>query len=171
MSRPEVGARPLCVVSISQSMRMRSSASQVSLETGRALANVLSGLRNDFSGSIDLNGIPLKTGDPRAIVASGVGRIPEDRHASRYRGRYGDLGESCIRRPASAEFSRKGVFIDKARHLPAQRCRSNEFDIRCEGPHAETRAAFRWEHAKANPGPGAVARAVLHSGQPAGARA
>ena len=45
------------------------------------LADILSGLNSSFTGSLLINDAAYCTGDPRAIVASGVGRIPEDRHA------------------------------------------------------------------------------------------
>jgi general nucleoside transport system ATP-binding protein len=46
------------------------------------LAEVLSGMRGVTAGSIRVEGEDLAGADPRAVMAAGVGRIPEDRHAS-----------------------------------------------------------------------------------------
>lgn len=104
-----------------------------------ALADTLSGINRTFSGSVSLNGHPLPAGDPRAIVAAGVGRIPEDRHA---RGMVGDMEvwENLMSEDLrSTDISRAGIFIDRgAATVRAQR-QIDEFDVRCEGPSAETK--------------------------------
>lgn len=46
------------------------------------LAEVLSGMRHATAGSITVEGIELVNRGPEAVMAAGVGRIPEDRHAS-----------------------------------------------------------------------------------------
>ncbi|MFQ5612639.1 MAG: ABC transporter ATP-binding protein [Anaerolineae bacterium] len=46
------------------------------------LAEVLAGIRACTDGQITANGRDLTNADPAAIMAAGVGRIPEDRHAS-----------------------------------------------------------------------------------------
>ncbi|NNF78996.1 MAG: ABC transporter ATP-binding protein, partial [Rhizobiales bacterium] len=103
------------------------------------LADVLSGLVSGFSGSVKINGAPLAAGNPRDVVASGVGRIPEDRHA---RGVVGDmeiwenLASEDLRAP---ELSRGAVFINKAFGVTRAEQQIQEFDIRCEGPFAETK--------------------------------
>ncbi|MCP5081939.1 MAG: ABC transporter ATP-binding protein [Alphaproteobacteria bacterium] len=103
------------------------------------LADVLSGLIGGFSGSVKINGAPLAAGSPRDVVASGVGRIPEDRHA---RGVVGDmeiwenLASEDLRAP---ELSRGAVFINKAFGVSRAEQQIQEFDIRCEGPFAETK--------------------------------
>lgn len=103
------------------------------------LADILSGLRKDFSGTIELNGQMLKTGNPRAIVAAGVGRIPEDRHA---RGVVADMDiwENLISEDIrSGDICRAGFIIDgnSARARGAKQI--EEFDVRCKGPNAETK--------------------------------
>ena len=47
-----------------------------------ALAEVLNGTRRAQSGTIALDNVPLTATDPTAIMAAGIGSIPEDRHAS-----------------------------------------------------------------------------------------
>jgi simple sugar transport system ATP-binding protein len=46
------------------------------------LAEVLSGMRPVTTGSITVDGVQLAGADPETVMAAGVGRIPEDRHAS-----------------------------------------------------------------------------------------
>jgi simple sugar transport system ATP-binding protein len=105
----------------------------------RILADILSGLKGDFAGSVQLHGRPLAAGRPRAIVASGVGRIPEDRHA---RGMVGDMEiwENLISEDVrSREVSRWGLIIDRKRATARAERQIAEFDVRCEGPDAETK--------------------------------
>ena len=103
------------------------------------LADILSGLSSRFSGSAQINDASLAAGNPRDVVASGVGRIPEDRHA---RGVVGDmeiwenLASEDMRTP---NLSRGGVVINKAFGVSRAEKQIEEFDIRCEGPFAETR--------------------------------
>jgi simple sugar transport system ATP-binding protein len=105
----------------------------------RTLADVLSGLKGDFAGSVRLHGKPLAAGRPRAIVASGVGRIPEDRHA---RGMVGDMEiwENLISEDIrSPEISRWGLIIRRKSATARAERQIAEFDVRCEGPNAETK--------------------------------
>jgi simple sugar transport system ATP-binding protein len=46
------------------------------------LADVLSGMRRALAGSILVDGVELIDAGPEEVMAAGVGRIPEDRHAS-----------------------------------------------------------------------------------------
>ncbi|CAN5856837.1 ABC transporter ATP-binding protein [soil metagenome] len=46
------------------------------------LAEVLSGMRRPTAGSITLDGVELAGRSPPQIMAAGLGRIPEDRHAN-----------------------------------------------------------------------------------------
>ena len=46
------------------------------------LVDVLAGMRRPESGSILVDGVELAGASPGRVVAAGVGRIPEDRHAS-----------------------------------------------------------------------------------------
>ncbi|MGL4528806.1 MAG: ABC transporter ATP-binding protein, partial [Aestuariivirga sp.] len=52
------------------------------------LADVISGMQQPSHGRLELNGATLHAVTPRAMVASGVARIPEDRHAE---GLIGDM--------------------------------------------------------------------------------
>jgi simple sugar transport system ATP-binding protein len=46
------------------------------------LVEVLSGMRRPDAGSVSIDGTELADASPSQVVAAGVGRIPEDRHAS-----------------------------------------------------------------------------------------
>jgi simple sugar transport system ATP-binding protein len=46
------------------------------------LAQVLSGTRHSTAGQVTVMGQDLTNADPASLMAAGVGRIPEDRHAS-----------------------------------------------------------------------------------------
>lgn len=103
------------------------------------LADILSGLKKDYTGSVQIGGKPLPAGDPRGIVRCGVGRIPEDRHL---RGIVGEMEvwENLISEDIrSPEISRKGIFIDAGKAKARANRQIEEFDVRCEGPEAETK--------------------------------
>lgn len=105
----------------------------------RTVADILSGLRRGFSGKISINDTPLAAGNPRKIVAAGIGRIPEDRHA---RGVVGEmqLWENLISEDIrSAEISRGGFIIERSKATDRAKRQIETFDIRCEGPDAETK--------------------------------
>jgi ABC-type uncharacterized transport system ATPase subunit len=102
-----------------------------------ALANVISGLVAATAGSVTVDGVAL-TADPRAAVAGGVGRIPEDRHRD---GVVGDMSveENLVledlRGPAT---QRRGLlqFRDIRRRAVAA---IEAYDVRCPGPTARVR--------------------------------
>jgi len=103
------------------------------------LADILSGIRDEFSGTIQINGTSLAAGNPRGIVGQGVGRIPEDRHA---RGMVGDMDiwENLISEDVrSPEISRWKTIISRRKSTDRARQQIEEFDVRCEGPNAETK--------------------------------
>jgi len=104
-----------------------------------ALADLLSGLARPEAGQVALFGEAVRHFSPRYMVRRGVGRIPEDRHAS---GVVGDMtvwenliSESLSERP----ISRAGVVIDKSACLDRAAELIAEYDIRCEGPPAQTK--------------------------------
>ena len=104
-----------------------------------ALAGLLSGLSRPDCGNVALFGETLARIAPRVMVRRGVGRIPEDRHAS---GVVGDMtvwenlvSESLSDPPAS----RGGAIIDKAACLERAARLIEAYDIRCEGPTAITK--------------------------------
>jgi simple sugar transport system ATP-binding protein len=105
----------------------------------RALADLLAGLAVADSGTVELLGAAVTAADPAGIVARGVGRIPEDRHAMGVVGEmavWENLISEDLRTPAVA---RAGIVIDKAAAIDRAKTLIADFDIRCEGPEAETR--------------------------------
>ena len=103
------------------------------------LADVLSGLVSDLGGNIRLNGNPFAIGNSRAVVASGVGRIPEDRHA---RGMVGDMviWENLVSEDLrSNDVSNAGIFVRRGDAVRRAEQQIKEFDVRCEGPFATTK--------------------------------
>ncbi|WP_319025010.1 ABC transporter ATP-binding protein [Nisaea nitritireducens] len=104
----------------------------------RTLANLLSGLTTADAGDVEILGAP-GVADPTELVRRGVGRIPEDRHATGVVGEM-PLWENLISEDRrGAEIARAGFVIDKRRALERSKRLIEEFDIRCEGPEAETR--------------------------------
>ncbi len=104
-----------------------------------ALAALVSGALAPASGRFLLLGRPLGRADPRAVVAAGVGRIPEDRHAEGMIGEmtvWENLVSEDLRRPP---FSRGGFVIDRAAAWVHAEHLIDRFDVRCPGPQAETR--------------------------------
>ncbi len=104
-----------------------------------ALAGVLSGTRAADAGKVRILELTATRNTPAELVGSGVGRIPEDRHAEGIVGGmtvWENLASERIRRPP---FARLGFFLDRQ----AARRRTEEmisrFDIRCPGPDAESR--------------------------------
>ncbi len=103
-----------------------------------ALADLVSGLMRPATGAMRLFGAAIDDWTPRAAVGSGVGRIPEDRHAT---GLIGDMSvaENAIgeayRAPA---YARRG-FIDwtAARGFAARLIA--DYDLRCPSPAAPAR--------------------------------
>jgi len=104
----------------------------------RTLANLLSGLTTADTGDVEILGTTGRA-DATALVRRGVGRIPEDRHATGVISEM-PLWENLISEDRrSAEIARAGFVIDKGRALDRAAKLIEEFDIRCEGPEAETR--------------------------------
>ena len=94
----------------------------------QALAELLCGLRSLATGSLRIAGqTPAAT--PRAFVAAGVARVPEDRHAV---GAVGDLSvweNAVLERYRSPAFARAGVVRRGAAEAHARRL-VERFDVR-----------------------------------------
>ena len=104
-----------------------------------ALAALVSGSLAPSAGRFVLLGQEVNRADPRAVVAAGVGRIPEDRHAMGMIGEmtiWENLVSEDLRRPP---FSRNGFLIDRAVSWRHAETLIETFDVRCPGPQAETR--------------------------------
>ena len=103
-----------------------------------ALADLVSGVVPPTGGRVSLFGEVVHRFDPARMVAHGVARIPEDRHAV---GLVGDLSleENLISaRYRELPFSRRGLIDWKKVREFATRIIA-DYDVRCPGPHAATR--------------------------------
>ena len=103
-----------------------------------ALAQLLCGTRSAIAGEVQLLGRPLPA-HPAQLVALGVARIPEDRHAV---GVVGDLPlweNAVAERLKSRSFARFGWVRRRAAQAYAQRV-IDAFDVRGAGANAPTRA-------------------------------
>ena len=102
-----------------------------------ALAGLIAGTQAPEAGSLTVLGRAIQRPDVRAMVAAGVGRIPEDRHAE---GTIGDMTiweNAVIERLRTPAFSRRGIVRrDRARDHATRII--EEFDLR--GGTTETRA-------------------------------
>lgn len=101
------------------------------------LADCLSGTWGITAGSISLNGSDLPSASPRAVVARGVARIPEDRHAE---GMIGDMSvtENVISERYRSAFSGRG-FVDWRRARSFAEGIITAYDVKCPGPEARVR--------------------------------
>ena len=103
-----------------------------------ALAGLLSGLLAPSAGTLALDGRTLDALTPGAVVALGVGRIPEDRHAEGAVGAMSIEENIALERFRSARFQRAGFLRAKAIRDHAETAIA-AYDIRCPGPHAAIR--------------------------------
>ncbi len=103
-----------------------------------AIAALISGLAVPDSGTLRLYGQPVTSADPRALVAQGVARMPEDRQHDGVVGTMSVADNIAIEDIRSPALSRMGLVDRKA-----MRARATEaiaaYDVRCPGPDAEAR--------------------------------
>ena len=103
-----------------------------------ALAALIAGTQTPDSGTIEIRGARVDDWSPRAALAGGIGRIPEDRHAV---GTIGDMSvtENVIsERYRSARFSRRGFLDWKAARAFAEEI-IRHYDVKCPSPDARIR--------------------------------
>ena len=104
-----------------------------------ALADVVSGALVPAGGMAEILGRRVERVDTRSLVAAGIGRIPEDRHAKGIIGEmavWENLVSEDLRKPP---FARAGLLIDSAAGRRHAETLIERYDVRCPGPHAETR--------------------------------
>ncbi|MET3646612.1 ABC transporter ATP-binding protein [Phyllobacterium ifriqiyense] len=103
-----------------------------------AIAALVSGLETVDKGSVRLYGKPMKTGDPRALVAAGVARMPEDRQHDGVVGSMSVAENIAIEDLHGKEFQTAGFINRKAMRKRASDA-IKAYDIRCQGPDAQAR--------------------------------
>ncbi len=103
-----------------------------------ALADLLCGLQRPQAGSLRLHGEAVNDFSPARMMAAGIARIPEDRHAT---GVIGDftVEENLLSAAYRARPFARGFLLDwRAARRFATRLIA-EYDIRCPGPGGLTR--------------------------------
>ncbi|MDB5473229.1 MAG: sugar transporter ATP-binding protein [Devosia sp.] len=103
-----------------------------------AIAALLSGLAVPSSGQVLLDGTPITSANPRALVAAGVARMPEDRQHDGVVGTMSIADNIALEEVRGKPFARFGLLDRKA-----MRARANAaiaaYDIRCPGSDTEAR--------------------------------
>ena len=103
-----------------------------------ALGRLLCGLARPDAGSLTLAGQDMSRLSPRALVAAGAGRIPEDRHAEGIVGELAVWENAVLERLREPAFSRRG-FIRRASARAHAADLITRFDIRGATPETRTR--------------------------------
>lgn len=97
-----------------------------------ALGDVLSGLKGPSSGAVRIAGETITEFSPRAFIANGIGRIPEDRHAK------GVVGDMTVWENMISENLREKPLWRFGRLIDFGACRRfsaaliEQFDVRCK---------------------------------------
>jgi simple sugar transport system ATP-binding protein len=102
-----------------------------------AIAALLSGLAMPDTGQVLLEGAPI-TADPRALVAAGIARMPEDRQHDGVVGTMSVADNIAIEEVRGRPFARMG-FLDRKAMRKRATAAIAAYDIRCPGPDAEAR--------------------------------
>ncbi|MGP1356513.1 ABC transporter ATP-binding protein [Roseicyclus sp.] len=103
-----------------------------------ALGALLSGLAAPKAGALTLEGREIGGLGPRAFIAEGIGRIPEDRHAEGVVGELSVWENAVLERLSSPEFSRRG-FVRRAEGRAHAATLIERFDVRGAGPETRIR--------------------------------
>jgi len=103
-----------------------------------ALASLISGLRRADSGTIFVDGSEITRPTPRAMIAAGVGRIPEDRHHDGIIGAMSVAENMVIERLDDPEIQTNGLLNRAAIRQNADRL-IKEYDVRGPGAEADAR--------------------------------
>jgi len=102
------------------------------------IAALISGLAVPTSGTMRLYGDTVTRADPRALVANGVARMPEDRQHDGVVGTMSVADNIAIEEVRSAAFSKMG-FLDRKAMRERATAAIAGYDVRCQGPDAEAR--------------------------------
>lgn len=102
-----------------------------------ALADLIGGLEGPVAGELVLDGAPSDW-SPRAALASGIARIPEDRHKTGTIADFTITENAVLECYADAPFSRRGWMDWRAAGDFAQGI-IDTYDVRCPGPEARIR--------------------------------
>lgn len=102
-----------------------------------ALADVIGGVRAPDTGTIEVDGRPVRNWSPDIAIGAGVGRIPEDRHGA---GTVADfsVSENAALEVYGSRFTRGGLVDWRAVRAHAETI-IRDYDVRCEGPDQRIR--------------------------------
>lgn len=103
-----------------------------------ALAALIGGLETPERGLMELHGAAPADWSPRAALAAGIARIPEDRHRTGTVADFTLTENAVLESYAEAPFSRKGWMDWTAAEAFARRIIAT-YDVRCPGPAARIR--------------------------------
>jgi len=103
-----------------------------------ALGALLSGIAAPEGGRLTLEGREIGGLGPRAFIAEGIGRIPEDRHAEGVVGELPVWENSVLERLAAPEFSTRG-FVRRAAARAHAAGLIERFDVRGATPETRIR--------------------------------
>jgi simple sugar transport system ATP-binding protein len=104
----------------------------------QALADLLSGLVRPVAGRLEVAGTAVADWSPRAALAAGIGRIPEDRHRTGTIADFTLTENAILERYAMPPFSRRGWMDWRAARDFAGRILRG-YDVRGPGPEARIR--------------------------------
>lgn len=103
-----------------------------------ALADLMGGVRRPAKGRLEVAGEPVTGWSPRAAIAAGVARIPEDRHRNGSIAEF-DLSENVnLERYRSAPYRRHG-WLNWTRARTKAADIIAEYDVPCPSPEARIR--------------------------------
>ncbi len=103
-----------------------------------ALAALVGGLEEPERGGMELHGAVPEGWSPRAALAAGIARIPEDRHRTGTVADFSLTENAVLESYAGAPYSRKG-WMDWAAAEGFARKIIETYDVRCPGPSARIR--------------------------------
>ncbi|OYX43632.1 MAG: sugar ABC transporter ATP-binding protein [Rhodobacterales bacterium 32-67-9] len=103
-----------------------------------ALAALIGGLETPVHGGMDLHGDVPADWSPRAALAAGIARIPEDRHRTGTVADFTLTENAVLECYADAPYSRKGWMDWSAAEGFAKKI-IETYDVRCPGPSARIR--------------------------------
>jgi simple sugar transport system ATP-binding protein len=103
-----------------------------------ALADLISGVAGPSDGTLEIAGTTVEGWSPRAALAAGIGRIPEDRH------RTGTVADFTLTENAVLESYRdapnaRAGWMDWAAARRTTEALISKYDVRCPGPEARIR--------------------------------
>ncbi|TNF63513.1 MAG: ABC transporter ATP-binding protein [Rhodobacteraceae bacterium] len=103
-----------------------------------ALADVIGGVTAPAGGALVVAGAEVTEWSPRAALDAGVGRIPEDRHATGSIADFTLTENAVLEAYATGQFSRRGWMDWRAARAHAAAIITT-YDVRCPGPEARIR--------------------------------